>query len=158
MHSSPWQSSYVSALQARKATDAATTSEHLPERSPDLHSRPSGALLNALLSLTDSLTGLERILTTPIPFSYSIHLWVVTVIYCLALPFQIWAALGWITIPGTTAVVSNVARRRIFNIQPPDSRLSSSSVSWLPVKKSRVSLHIISPHSTSHIPFRPLWL
>jgi len=81
-------SSYVSALQARKATDAATTS----------------ALLNALLSLTDSLTGLERILTTPIPFSYSIHLWVVTVIYCLALPFQIWAALGWITIPGTTAV------------------------------------------------------
>jgi predicted membrane chloride channel (bestrophin family) len=81
-------SSYVSALQARKATDAATTS----------------ALLNALLSLNDSLTGLERILTTPIPFSYSIHLWVVTIIYCLALPFQIWGALGWITIPGTTAV------------------------------------------------------
>jgi len=81
-------SSYISALQARKAIDPATTT----------------SLLNALLSLTDSLTGLERILTTPIPFSYSIHLWVVTVIYCLFLPFQIWNTLHWITIPGTTAV------------------------------------------------------
>jgi putative membrane protein len=62
-------------------------------------------LLNTVLSLTDSLTGLERILTTPIPFSYSIHLWVVTVFYCLALPFQILGPLGWITIPGTTVVV-----------------------------------------------------
>jgi len=81
-------SSYISALQARKAIDPATTT----------------SLLNALLSLTDSLTGLERILTTPIPFSYSIHLWAVTVMYCLVLPFQIWTALGWITIPGTAAV------------------------------------------------------
>jgi len=81
-------SSYVSALQYRKAIDAPTTT----------------ALMNALLSLTDSLTGLERILTTPIPFSYSIHLWVVTVFYCLALPFQIWKTMGWITIPGTTVV------------------------------------------------------
>ncbi|KAF9653667.1 UPF0187-domain-containing protein [Thelephora ganbajun] len=81
-------SSYVSALQARKAIDASMNT----------------SLLNALLSLTDSLTGLERILTTPIPFSYSIHLWVVTIIYCLALPFQIWKTLGWITIPGTTVV------------------------------------------------------
>lgn len=64
--------------------------------------------MNGLLSLTDSLTGLERILTTPIPFSYSIHLWVVTVIYCLALPFQIWKAMGWLTIPGTTVVVRNM--------------------------------------------------
>jgi len=79
-------SSYISALQTRKAIDPGTNT----------------ALLNSLLSLTDSLTGLERILTTPIPFSYSIHLWVVTVIYCLALPFQVWSTLGWITIPGTT--------------------------------------------------------
>lgn len=61
------------------------------------------ALLAALNQLVDGLTGLERILTTPIPFSYapslssfspsglirilrySIHLWVVTIIYCLAL-------------------------------------------------------------------------
>ena len=79
------------------------------KRSPDQYSCLLASLFNALLSLTDSLTGLERILTTPIPFSYSIHLWVVTVIYCLFLPFQIWNALGWITIPGTTAVVSDMS-------------------------------------------------
>ena len=76
---------------------------------PNPYLFPLAPLLNALLSLTDSLTGLERILTTPIPFSYSIHLWTVTIIYCLALPFQIWNALGWITIPGTTAVVSGTS-------------------------------------------------
>lgn len=81
-------SSFVSALQNRKAIDAGTTT----------------ALLNSLLALTDSLTGLERILTTPIPFSYSIHLWAVTVIYCMFLPFQILTTMNWITIPGTTVV------------------------------------------------------
>ena len=76
---------------------------------PYPYSSPLAALLNVLLSLTDSLTGLERILTTPIPFSYSFHLWFVTVIYCLTLPFQIWETLGWITIPGTTLVVRNMS-------------------------------------------------
>ncbi|EPQ51232.1 UPF0187-domain-containing protein [Gloeophyllum trabeum ATCC 11539] len=78
-------SSYIAALQQRKAIDPPTSS----------------LLLATLNQLVDALTGLERILTTPIPFSYSIHLWVVTVIYCLALPFQIYTYLGWITIPGT---------------------------------------------------------
>ncbi|KAF9220379.1 UPF0187-domain-containing protein [Gyrodon lividus] len=79
-------SSYISALQTRKAgVDAPTIS----------------LLYASLNQLVDALTGLERILTTPIPFSYSIHLWLVTVIYCLALPFQIWSALKWLTIPAT---------------------------------------------------------
>ncbi|KAK0450293.1 Bestrophin, RFP-TM, chloride channel-domain-containing protein [Desarmillaria tabescens] len=76
-------SSYISALQKRKTMDVPTTN----------------TLLAALNQLVDSLTGLERILTTPIPFSYSIHLWVVTILYNLCLPFQIWQPLGWITIP-----------------------------------------------------------
>lgn len=59
-----------------------------------------GNLLNALNHLEDSLTALERILSTPIPFSfvriispgrptnavcyrYSIHLWTVAGLYCL---------------------------------------------------------------------------
>ncbi|TFK68071.1 UPF0187-domain-containing protein [Pluteus cervinus] len=79
-------SSYIASLQHRKATDVPTTN----------------SLLSSLNQLVDSLTGLERILTTPIPFSYSIHLWVVTIIYCFALPFQIWTALNWLTIPATT--------------------------------------------------------
>ncbi|PPQ90166.1 hypothetical protein CVT25_012477 [Psilocybe cyanescens] len=81
-------SSYIASLQNRKICDVPTTN----------------TLLLSLNQLVDSLTGLERILTTPIPFSYSIHLWVVTIIYCLALPFQIWSTLKWITIPGTTVI------------------------------------------------------
>ncbi|KAK0217115.1 Bestrophin, RFP-TM, chloride channel-domain-containing protein [Armillaria fumosa] len=79
-------SSYISALQIRKTMDVPTTN----------------TLLAALNQLVDSLTGLERILTTPIPFSYSIHLWVVTILYNLCLPFQIWQPLGWITIPASS--------------------------------------------------------
>jgi len=78
-------SSYIAALQQRKSTDVPTIN----------------TLLAALNQLVDGLTGLERILTTPIPFSYSVHLWVVTIIYCLALPFQIWTPLKWLTIPAT---------------------------------------------------------
>lgn len=81
-------SSYIAALQARKSTDVPTTN----------------TLLTSLNMLVDSLTGLERILTTPIPFSYSIHLWVVTLIYCFFLPFQIWSQMNWITIPGTVII------------------------------------------------------
>jgi predicted membrane chloride channel (bestrophin family) len=87
-----------------------------------LHLCPLAALLNSLLSLTDSLTGLERILTTPIPFSYSIHLWAVTAFYCLALPFQIVNTMHWITIPGTTVVVRNIAS---IYIAPPTVRLQA---------------------------------
>jgi len=79
-------SSYIAALQARRAIDVPTTN----------------TLIAALNCLVDSLTGLERILTTPIPFSYSVHLWTVMVVYCLTLPFQLWKYLGWVTIPFTT--------------------------------------------------------
>jgi len=78
-------SSYIALLQKRKLLDVPTCS----------------TLLSSLNQLVDSLTGLERILTTPIPFSYSVHLWLVTIIYCLALPFQIWTTLKWLTIPAT---------------------------------------------------------
>lgn len=61
--------------------------------------------MTTLTQLVDALTGLERILTTPIPFSYSVHLWVVTTIYCLVLPFQLVGPLQWVVIPGTAIVV-----------------------------------------------------
>lgn len=38
-------------------------------------------LLAGVNTLIDSLTGLERILTTPVPFSYAVHLWTVTTVY-----------------------------------------------------------------------------
>ncbi|KAI9465829.1 UPF0187-domain-containing protein [Lactarius psammicola] len=80
-----YMSSYIAALQTRKCLDAATTSN----------------LIAALNQLVDALTGLERILTTPIPFSYSVHLWTVTLVYCFFLPFQLWPTLKYVTIPGT---------------------------------------------------------
>ncbi|KAI5117170.1 hypothetical protein M0805_003986 [Coniferiporia weirii] len=82
---SMYLTSYVATLSARKSIDVPTTN----------------LLIASVNQLTDALTGLERILTTPIPFSYSIHLWLVTIIYVLALPFQIYATLRWITIPAT---------------------------------------------------------
>jgi predicted membrane chloride channel (bestrophin family) len=54
-----------------------------------------------MASLTDVLTGTERVLNTPLPIAYSIAISQITHLYVLALPFQLYSPLGWITIPGT---------------------------------------------------------
>lgn len=54
-----------------------------------------------MASLTDVLTGTERVLNTPLPIAYSIAISQITHLYVLALPFQLFKPLGWITIPGT---------------------------------------------------------
>jgi len=59
----------------------------------------SAALGNGLAQLTDCLTHFERILRSPIPVAYAIHLSQTVWIYCLSLPFQFVAPLGWATIP-----------------------------------------------------------
>ncbi|CAE6451650.1 unnamed protein product, partial [Rhizoctonia solani] len=78
-------SSYIAALQHRKAIDAPTTN----------------TLLLGLNQLVESLSGLERILTTPIPFSYGSQLWTSCFLYLILLPFQLWQSLGYVTIPAT---------------------------------------------------------
>ncbi|OAX42857.1 UPF0187-domain-containing protein [Rhizopogon vinicolor AM-OR11-026] len=78
-------SSYISALQVRKIVEAPTIN----------------LLYTSLNQLVDALTGLERILTTPIPVSYSSHLWMVTLVYCSALPFQLWSTLAWFSVPAS---------------------------------------------------------
>ncbi|CAG8613772.1 2931_t:CDS:2, partial [Scutellospora calospora] len=45
--------------------------------------------------LTDCLSSFERILSTPIPLAYSIHLSQTVWIYCLSLPFQLVGLTGW---------------------------------------------------------------
>ncbi|KAL7413536.1 Bestrophin, RFP-TM, chloride channel-domain-containing protein [Mrakia frigida] len=80
--------SYISALGRRDSVD-------IPNRN---------VLINATATLTDSLTSLERILTTPIPFSYAAHIWTTAWIYCLLLPFQINVLWGWVTIPATVVI------------------------------------------------------
>ncbi|GAA5902503.1 hypothetical protein JCM8208_006905 [Rhodotorula glutinis] len=53
----------------------------------------------SLNSLADSLGTMERVLSTPLPFSYIVHLRATAYIYILLLPFQIYASLKWLTIP-----------------------------------------------------------
>ena len=54
-----------------------------------------------LASSNEVLSATERILNTPLPTAYSIAISQITWVYVLALPFQLWDSLRWITIPGT---------------------------------------------------------
>ncbi|KAG8743272.1 hypothetical protein FRC11_013917, partial [Ceratobasidium sp. 423] len=81
-------SSYISALQQRKVIDVPTTN----------------TLLLGLNQLVDSLSGLERVLASPIPFSYGAQLWTSCFLYLTFLPFQLWQSLKYITIPATATV------------------------------------------------------
>ena len=53
----------------------------------------------------DCLTSFERILHTPIPLAYSIHLTQTVAIYCITFPFQFIRDLGYTIIPVTAIIV-----------------------------------------------------
>lgn len=56
--------------------------------------------MNQLLDrLVEALSGCERILKTPIPLAYAIHLKQLLLLYCLSLPFQMVGELSWWTGP-----------------------------------------------------------
>ena len=57
------------------------------------------AMLKLLDTMVDVVGGCERILKTPIPVAYSIHLKQLLLIYCLTLPFQLVTELAWWTAP-----------------------------------------------------------
>ena len=63
------------------------------------------AMTQQLNTLVDALGGCERILKTPLPLAYSIHLKQLLVMYCLALPFQVVSELNLWTVP-VVALVS----------------------------------------------------
>jgi hypothetical protein len=54
-----------------------------------------------LTTLQDTLSNLERICNTPLPFAYQAHLRMSLWLYLFFLPFQIYPAFRYITIPGT---------------------------------------------------------
>lgn len=62
-------------------------------------------LFEHLKQLLDANVGLERIQTTPIPFSYSVHLWTITLLYLALLPFQLADSLGWLN-PAASALAA----------------------------------------------------
>ena len=63
------------------------------------------ALQKLVDNLVDTLGGCERILKTPIPLAYAIHLKQLLLLYCLSLPFQLVDNLSW----GTGLVVALVS-------------------------------------------------
>lgn len=72
--------------------------------------------LSAMLSQVDMLVnvlgGCERILNTPIPLAYAIHLKQLLLLYCLALPLQMVSALGW-----WTAIAVGIISFAVFGIE-----------------------------------------
>ncbi|KAI0349358.1 hypothetical protein OH77DRAFT_1582217 [Trametes cingulata] len=58
-----------------------------------------GGMYGCLAAFEDSLCTLERILTTPLPFVYSVHIRTVW-IYLFFLPFQLVDLFAWYAIPG----------------------------------------------------------
>ncbi|KAJ7274914.1 UPF0187-domain-containing protein [Mycena rebaudengoi] len=58
-------------------------------------------LMNNIASLQDTLSNLDRIGNTPLPFAYQAHLRMSLWLYLLLLPFQLVSTLKYLTIPGT---------------------------------------------------------
>ncbi|KAJ7207208.1 Bestrophin, RFP-TM, chloride channel-domain-containing protein [Mycena pura] len=58
-------------------------------------------LMNNVASLQDTLSNLDRIGNTPLPFAYQAHLRMSLWLYLLLLPFQVVGSLHYLTIPGT---------------------------------------------------------
>nr|CAG8552072.1 13355_t:CDS:2 [Entrophospora candida] len=56
-------------------------------------------MLNCINTMVDCLSQFERVLRSPIPLAYSIHLAQTVWIYCLSLPFQLMGTAHWATIP-----------------------------------------------------------
>jgi ion channel-forming bestrophin family protein len=61
-------------------------------------------LQNILNGMVDTLGACERILRTPMPLAYAIHLKQLLLIYCLLLPFQVVDELRWWTAPAIALV------------------------------------------------------
>ena len=70
------------------------------------------AMLLLVDRLVDALGSCERILKTPIPLAYSIHLKQLLLLYCLALPFQMVGAIHW-----WTAIITGLISFAVFGIE-----------------------------------------
>lgn len=77
-----------------------------------LDSNQLTSLFKLLDGLVDILGACERILKTPIPLTYSIHLKQLLMLYCLALPFQVVKEAGWWSI-----IIVSLISFAIFGIE-----------------------------------------
>lgn len=77
-----------------------------------INSYQLGGMQGLLNSLVDHLGACERILRTPMPLAYAIHLKQLLLLYCLLLPFQIVEQLGW-----WTGLITGLISFTLFGIE-----------------------------------------
>ncbi|MEJ6487183.1 bestrophin family ion channel [Nostoc punctiforme UO1] len=77
-----------------------------------LNSYQLTSMQELLNNLVDNLGICERILKTPMPLAYAIHLKQLLLLYCFLLPFQIVATLGW-----WTGLISALVGFTVFGIE-----------------------------------------
>jgi putative membrane protein len=77
-----------------------------------LNSYQLTSMQELLNNLVDNLGACERILKTPMPLAYAIHLKQLLVLYCFLLPFQIVQSLGW-----WTGLISALVGFTVFGIE-----------------------------------------
>ncbi|PSF38200.1 hypothetical protein C7H19_06935 [Aphanothece hegewaldii CCALA 016] len=77
-----------------------------------LNSYQLTAMSKILDQMVDTLGGCERILRTPLPLAYSIHLKQLLFLYCLSLPFELVDRLQW-----STPIVVGILSFTVFGIE-----------------------------------------
>ncbi|MEH2078553.1 MAG: bestrophin family ion channel [Nostoc sp.] len=77
-----------------------------------LNSYQITSMQELLNNLVDNLGACERILKTPMPLAYAIHLKQLLILYCFLLPFQIVENLGW-----WTGLISALVGFTVFGIE-----------------------------------------
>ncbi|MBN4001328.1 bestrophin family ion channel [Nostoc sp. LPT] len=77
-----------------------------------LNSYQLTSMQELLNNLVDNLGACERILKTPMPLAYAIHLKQLLILYCFLLPFQIVDSLGW-----WTGLISSLVGFTVFGIE-----------------------------------------
>ncbi|KAI0646104.1 UPF0187-domain-containing protein [Trametes meyenii] len=70
-------------------------------RNGQLQPAIASAFTTGIAQLQDTVTNLDRIRNTPLPFAYQAHLRVSLWLYLFFLPFQVWSSFHYLTIPGT---------------------------------------------------------
>ncbi|MDA0265543.1 MAG: bestrophin family ion channel [Cyanobacteria bacterium] len=96
---SPQQFAQLRAMNHPPLEIAFWTADYLQRchRQGQLNPYQLSAMIDLLDKTVDVLGGCERILKTPIPLAYSIHLKQLLMLYCLSLTFQVVGSLHWWT-------------------------------------------------------------
>mmetsp|Transcript_13690 Transcript_13690/g.49796 ORF Transcript_13690/g.49796 Transcript_13690/m.49796 type:complete len:141 (-) Transcript_13690:92-514(-) len=65
----------------------------------EISQHTSQVLLDLLNSMGGVIGGCERLLSTPMPLSYTRHTTRTMMVFLMTLPFALWPLMGWATVP-----------------------------------------------------------